>query len=71
VVAAALHAYRDAGMEETPDRNLGGELKHVDIALARLKTEEVAAIQAQIAGIRAGASADAYASVFADIAARR
>lgn len=46
------------------------ELHALDAA-ERLKAEEVAAIQAQIAGIRAGASADAYAEVFADIASRR
>lgn len=47
------------------------ELADMDRALQQLKDEEAAAIQGQIAGIRAGASPDAYAAVFADIAARR
>ena len=47
------------------------EIAAVDRALSELSAQEAAAIQAQIAGIRAGASPDAYASVFADLAARR
>ena len=47
------------------------ELKAVQAAIRQLKGEEAAAVQGQIAGIRAGASADAYALVFADIAHRR
>lgn len=70
-IAAALKVYREGGVEAKEERSISGELKRVDTALARLKSEEAAAIQAQIAGIRAGASADAYASAFADIAARR
>jgi|SRR6185437_3239502 len=70
-IAAAVKVYRKGSAESKEERNISGELKSVDMALAQLKTEEAAAIQAQIAGIRAGASADAYAGVFADIAARR
>jgi site-specific DNA recombinase len=47
------------------------ELRKLDDAITHLKGEESAAVQAQIAGIRAGASPDAYRDIFADIAARR
>ena len=43
----------------------------LDTALSSLTGQEAAAVQAQIAGILAGASPDAYAAAFADIAARR
>ena len=43
----------------------------LDQASAQLKTEEAAAVQAQIAGIMRGILPDAYAEAFADIAARR
>jgi len=47
------------------------EMAALDGALRDLAGDEAAAVQAQIAGIRAGASPDAYAAVFADLAARR
>ena len=47
------------------------ELAALTKALAELKVEETAAVQGQIAGIRAGASPDAYRDIFAEIAARR
>jgi hypothetical protein len=47
------------------------EMAALDQALADLAGEEAAAVQAQIAGIRAGASPDAYAAVFGELAARR
>lgn len=47
------------------------ELAALNKALDQLKKEEAAAVQGQIAGIRAGASPDAYREIFADIAARR
>jgi hypothetical protein len=40
-------------------------------ALEDLKAEERATAQAQVAAIRADAAPDAFASLFADIAARR
>lgn len=47
------------------------ELAAIDRALKEIGQEETAAVTAQIAGIRAGASPDVYAEVFAGIAARR
>ncbi len=68
-IAAALAAYRQA--KPLPTSNAREELKALDKALEKLRTEEATTIQAQIAGMRAGASPDAYATVFADIALRR
>ena len=48
-----------------------GEMEAVEKKLADLVMEEGATVAAQVAGIRAGASPDAYASAFAGIAARR
>jgi|GEM_PF-388843 len=50
---------------------LRAELLALDTALSALTDQEAAAVQAQIAGIIAGASPNAYAAAFADIAARR
>ena len=47
------------------------ELAAIDKALKDIAGDEAAAVQAQIAGIRAGASPDAYAEVFAALAGRR
>ncbi len=47
------------------------ELQAIDRALEQLGQEQTAAVKAQISGIMQGASPDAYAEVFADIAARR
>jgi hypothetical protein len=47
------------------------EFAALNKALDQLKKEEATAVQGQIAGIRAGASPDAYREIFADIAARR
>lgn len=58
-----------AATEHSPEARR--ELAALDRDLTRLRNEEAAAVQAQIAGIRAGASPDAYAAAFADIAARR
>jgi len=70
-IAAALRVYRDGQATPAKPRTGCGEIRSVEAALKALKAEEAAAIQAQIAGIRAGASAEAYADVFADIAIRR
>ncbi len=71
-VAEALAVYREGQLatKHSPEepRHL---LRDMDSALAELKAEEQSAIHAQLAGIRAGASPDAYAPVFADIALRR
>ncbi len=71
VVRFALETYsRQAG--PAPSRDvLRAELSAVDKSLAGVKQQEAAAVQAQIAGIIAGASPDAYAEAFASLAARR
>jgi DNA invertase Pin-like site-specific DNA recombinase len=61
----------DAALISSDTDDIRKELRSLDAALDRLKQEEAAAIQAQIAGIRAGASPDAYREIFADIASRR
>jgi site-specific DNA recombinase len=71
VIQAAVNAFRERTYESTSALNAEEELRSIDKALERLRTQETAAVQAQIAGIRAGASPDAYAKVFADIAAER
>ena len=60
--------------ESTPAVDTGTarrELAAIDKALKDIAGDEAAAVQAQIAGIRAGASPDAYAEVFAALAGRR
>ncbi len=47
------------------------ELQAIERALKDIETKQGAAVKAQIAGIMAGASPDAYASVFAEIAEER
>ncbi len=68
-VQEALSAYRASLTFEQEDA--ASEQRDLERALEQLRTEEAAAIRAQIAGIRSGASPEAYAAVFADIAARR
>ena len=71
-VAEAMALYRErpgtAGL--SPDE-VRRRLREMDAALVHLRGEEQAAVAAQLAGMRAGASPDAYAAVFADIASRR
>ncbi len=69
-IAAALQVYRQS---PTPADTGAGEeeLKSLTAALDELKQEELRLVQAQMAGMRAGASADAYAELFGDLAARR
>ena len=71
-VAEALAAYRQGQMPVslTPDE-VRRHLRELDSGLLMMKGEEQSAVTAQIAGIRAGASPEAYAAVFADIAVRR
>ncbi len=66
-VQAALHVYT----EPMPLNKRTGEDAETRKALDDLKVEEQATAQAQVAAIRAGASPDAFAPLFADIAARR
>ncbi|MBV9851042.1 MAG: recombinase family protein [Armatimonadetes bacterium] len=68
-IAEVLAVY--APEPPAPPEQARRELAAVDKALQDLASQEAAAVQAQIAGIRAGASPDAYAAVFADLAARR
>ncbi len=70
-VQAALEAYRKADAPAPPVTDYRKALREVDQALEQIKQEEGAAIKAQIAGIMAGASPEAYGELFADIAARR
>ena len=70
-VREALAAYATPEAPHAGPDALRRELRDLDAALTELNAQETASIQAQIAGIRAGASPDAYAAVFADLAARR
>lgn len=69
-IAAALAVYQQAE-RQAPAADPRRELKALDKALAQVKAEEAAAVQAQIAAIMRGLSPDAYAEAFASIAARR
>jgi site-specific DNA recombinase len=68
-IAEAIALYRQK--EPPVGKDARTELARLTRAVEQLRTEESAAVQAQIAGMRSGASPDAYAAVFADIAARR
>ena len=71
-VTEALALHREgAGSEKLTPDEVRCRLREMDAALMQLKGEEQSAVHAQLAGIRAGASPDAYAAVFADIATRR
>ena len=65
-----MHREGAGAAKLTPDE-VRRRLRELDAALIQLKGEEQSAVTAQLAGIRAGASPEAYAAVFADIAARR
>lgn len=65
----ALNAYRAPRVVASADPRR--ELTDIDRVLKQLEGEEAATVQAQIAGIQAGASPHAYTAVFADLAARR
>ena len=71
-VTEAIATYRQA----LPDgagavERLHREAADLDAALKELAGEEAAAVQAQIAGLMAGASPGAYSAVFAGISVRR
>ena len=68
--ALAVHREGHGDLKLTPDE-VRRRLRELDAALLHLKGEEQSAVQAQLAGVRAGVSPEAYAAVFADIAARR
>lgn len=67
-ISAALNAYQET---RKPGGDAREEMRSLDRALEQLRSNEAAAVQGQIAGIRAGASPDAYSAVFADIAVQR
>lgn len=68
--AMAVHREGPGAAKLTPDE-ARRHLRDLDTDLMHLKSEEQSAVAAQLAGIRAGASPEAYAAVFAGIAARR
>lgn len=70
-VRAALTVYGAARSEETGADETRQEIAAIDRALQGLKAEEACTVQAQIAGIAAGASPDAYAGAFTHLAIRR
>jgi len=71
-VAEALAVYREGqGAAKLIPDEVHRRLREMDATLIQLKGEEQSAVQAQLVGIRAGASPEAYAAVFADIASRR
>jgi site-specific DNA recombinase len=73
-LAAAVQAYqqeRNTIREATDPAGLRRERAALENALKQVERDEAAAVQAQVAGILAGASPAAYGAVFADIAARR
>ena len=68
---AALRASREGDRAEATGDQLRRELAGVRGELATLDARERTAVQAQVAGLQAGASAGAYAAVFGEIAAER
>jgi len=68
-IAEALRVYRMPTV--SPPAFVHGERVEISTELDALKAEQGAVVQAQIAGIRAGAMFDAYADAFVDIAGRR
>jgi len=57
--------------QEPQAGDLNQERAALDKALADLAADDLLAVQAQMAGMKAGASPDAYAAVFAELAGRR
>ena len=70
-VQEAVRAYERSKTAAAPAADPRREMLQIEKALTQLGEEEAASVQAQIAGIRAGASPEVYAAVFADVAARR
>lgn len=70
IIAIALRAYREQS-NALPANDLRRELAAADTALGELAEEDLLTVQAQMAGMKMGASPAAYAAVFADLAARR
>jgi len=70
-IETALETYRKAKRMPQGVVDYRKELQAVDRALKELEAEQSASVKAQIAGIMAGASPEAYAEVFAAIAGKR
>jgi len=70
VVSKALAAYAEA-LPPEPDAQPKADAARIAQELALLEKKQAAAVQAQIAGIMAGADPSAYSAVFAEIAAQR
>lgn len=70
-LTAALAVYKQGNEVSGNTDKLRDELTALDKALAQIKEEGIAAVQAQMAGMRAGASPDLYAEVFAQLAGQR
>ncbi len=69
VVQAAMQAYKEP--LRLTDLDPRAELVRLDNLLTELVEQEQAIITAQVAGIRSGASPNAYAAAFADLAGQR
>ncbi|MGI4791187.1 MAG: recombinase family protein [Janthinobacterium lividum] len=70
-IKTALETYRQAKQMPHEVVDYRKELQAVERSLKDIETKQGAAVKAQIAGIMAGASPDAYAAVFAEIAVER
>ena len=71
-IAQAIAVYKSGQRAKPASPDAGvKEMADIEEALKQLANDEAAAVQAQIAGMQAGASAHAYAAVFGDLAARR
>jgi site-specific DNA recombinase len=70
-VQAALTAYREALPAPSTAGHRTAELAQAEADLRQLERKQAAAVQAQIAGIMAGADPAAYSAVFAEIAGQR
>lgn len=70
-IEPALETYRKAKRMPHEVVDHRKELQAVERTLKDIETKQGAAVKAQIAGIMAGASPDAYAGVFAEIAEER
>lgn len=69
--ARRLYDTRQRAAEPEGGPDARRELAALGRALVDLAEEDILAVRAQMAGMRAGASPDAYAAVFGDLAARR
>ncbi len=70
-IRAAIAEYQDAAVDRLRTGDTRIEITRIDAALTQLAADETATVRAQIAGIQSGASANVYAEVFSDLAARR